>query len=243
VSKIIKNFNHYIKLIKDKSIKFGVDSKNHTIYKHNNMYLYFWIDENNNYMDGMQYRVDKDILWTWSTPQEFYEQYINKDKQLKFIEYSFRKYGEPKLSKPKELKGIKQTFSIDYIPKKCKCPIFILGNDVWVQHNDYFSPSMDLPSEDIGMPLGVLCKKYLDKDKKNKFVYPDAWGDIVLRQQAWIKIENLMHRLRLGDFELDLLKDILRQQEMICGFKENELICTDMERFWERVIIECKKYS
>ena len=151
-------------------------------------------------------------------------------------------YGEPKLAKPKELKGIKQSFSVDYIFKKCKCPVFILNNDVWIQHKDYFSPSMKLPIEDQGMPLGVLAKKYLNKNKGNKFLYPDSWGDIVLRSEAWILVKNLIHTIKQDEFELNILNDIIRQQEKVCKFEEYDLCCSDMERFWEKVIKECKKY-
>lgn len=166
----------------------------------------------------------------------------NVNKPLKFNLYSFRQYGEPKLPKPKELKGIKQLFTIDYIPKKCRCPIFIENDNLWIRHNDYFSPSMNLPNDEIGAPLDVLAKKYLDKDKSKKFVYSDAWGDIVLRQEAWIKLENLIHWIDRDVFELDILNEILRQQEKLHNFEEYELCCTDMERFFEKVINSTKKY-
>jgi len=118
---------------------------------------------------------------------------------MEFIHYP-RFYGQPKLKKPKELKGIKQTFSIDYILKKCKCGVFVIGDDVWVRHKDYFSSSLKLPREDIGKPLGALANKYCEKSKKEKFVYPDAWGDIVLKNEAWIRLKGLM---------IDIKSDIL----------------------------------
>lgn len=236
----MNNHKNYINLIKNQSIQVG-ELNNHIVYQYQDKYLYFWIDENNNYIDGMQYTIKNEIGWTWITPKEFYEKHINKDNKLQFIEYLFRKYGQPKLSKPKELKGVKQAFSVDYIVKKCKCQVFIKDNDIWVKHGDYFSPSMKVRDEDMGMPLEVLCKKYLGKDKSNKFIYPDAWGDIVLKQEAWIKLENLVYRLQIGELELDLLNQILRQQEKVCGFKDYDLCCTDMERFWENVIKETKK--
>ena len=82
--------------------------------------------------------------------------------------HSFRKYGQPKLDKPKELKGIKQALSVDYIPKKCKCQVFILDKDIWIKHGDYFSPSMKV--EEIGAPLDYLVNKYTDKTKGKKFI-------------------------------------------------------------------------
>jgi len=101
---------------------------------------------------------------------------------------------------------------------------------------------MKLPIEDQGMPLGIIAKKYLNKQKNNKFIYPDSWGDVVLRSEAWILIKNLIHIIKQDEFELNILNDIIRQQEKVCKFEEYDLCCSDMERFWEKVIKECKKY-
>ena len=155
---------------------------------------------------------------------------------LRFEFYSFRRYGEPKLTKPKKLKGIKQIMSIDYVPKKCRCPIFILDSDVWIRHNDYFSEPMRLSLEDMGMPLGHVAKKHMDKGKRQKFIYPDAWGSIVLRNQAWICIYNLLKQIEENRFQLDIINDIREQQERLHGFDEYDLCSTDMERFWEKVV-------
>lgn len=46
------------------------------------------------------------------------------------FKHIIRFYGEPKLKKVKELNSIKQEFSVDYIPKKCKCQVFIEGNNL-----------------------------------------------------------------------------------------------------------------
>jgi hypothetical protein len=155
---------------------------------------------------------------------------------LKFVLYSYRAYGDPKLKKPKELKGIKQAFSVDYIPGKCRCPVYLEGNNIWIKHRDYFSPSMKLPTEDIGAPLNVLITKYTDKKKGKKFIYSDAWGDIVLRSEAWIKLENSHYWMRKRVFVLDILNELLRQQERLHGWEPYELCCSDMERFLERMI-------
>ena len=155
---------------------------------------------------------------------------------IKFIVYSTRLYGQPKLSKPKELKGIKQSFSVDYIPKKCKCQVFIKDDDVWVKHRDYFSSPMRVAFEDIGMPLSYKVKKYLGQKKAEKFAYPDSWGDIILRNEAWLAIKNLYKQVKGGRFLLDILKDIRERQEMYHEFELGDLMCTDMERMWEKVI-------
>lgn len=146
-----------------------------------------------------------------------------------------RFYGEPKLKRPKELKGLKANFTVDYIPKKCKCSVYIVGDDIWVQHRDYFSSSMDLPIEDIGAPLDVLCKKYLNKDKSKKFIYGDAWGDIVLRNEAWIHIENVVSYAK-ENLPYQVVYEIIQEQERINGFEDLELIGTDMERMWDNIL-------
>ena len=100
-----------------------------------------------------------------------------------------------------------------------------------------------MPVEDIGAPLGNLAKKYLDQNKKNKFIYPDSWGDIVLRNEAWILIENLMQEIKDDVFEPDIINHIYRGQEKVCGFEEYELCCTTMERFWEKVVKGCIEFE
>ena len=192
-------------------------------------------------MNGLQYRFSDEICWTWSNPEEFYNKFIRDE--LKFEIYSHRFYGEPKLKKPKELKGIKQAFSVDYIPKKCRCQCFVKDNDLWVKHKDYFSESI-YAKEDEGTPLSYRSKKYLGKQKgKDKgFCYSDTWGNIVLRDEAYLKINNLIPQIQSGRFILDIINDIREQQEQYHKFEKNDLVCTDMERFWENIVKETKKY-
>lgn len=230
--------------------------KKHYLYKTSNglipVYLY---KDKEFYLDGLSYievlynKLNNKLILSKnnyvyfpmsvsSTPQRFLNKFRPKN-QIKFSIYSFRKYGEPKLSKPKELKGIKQSFSINY-NKHCKCPVFIKDNDIWIKHKDYFSPSVNSKdNEDLGASLDFLTKKYLNKDKKQKFIYGDSWGDIVLRQEAYICIKNLLKHIK-EDFELDIINKIIKQQEKIHKFKKYELEDTNMSRFWEKVINKLK---
>jgi hypothetical protein len=169
----------------------------------------------------------------------FYKEPIN----IEFNIYSFRKHGEAKLSKPKELKGLKLSFSVDYIPKKCKCGVFVFNGDAWIKHNDYFSQSMSLPPEDQGKGLEYLANKYCNKQRKTKFIYGDSFGDIVLRQEAWIVIKRLYNAVKQDIFVLDIKNEIIKQQEVYHGFQTYELMCTPMERFWEKVIDELKMFK
>lgn len=202
-------------------------------------YVYFWRGNDGKYLDGLQYISHGDILWSWSNPKEFYDKFVNGSHDLRFELVSFRNYGQPKLKKPAELKGIKQAFSIDYIPKKCKCSVFVNGDDVWIKHADYFSETMELPPEESGAPLDYLTQKYVGSEKAKKFIYGDAWGSIVLRNEAWICLRNVRYWLRDYDENtLTITQKLLRQQERLHGWGDYSLVNTYMERFIERVIGE-----
>ena len=71
--------------------------------------------------------------------------------------------SSPDTSKPKCLKGIKQFDSAYY--ERRKCPLYIDGLDLYIQHNDYFSPS------------------------SSAFDEPDGKGKVYIRK-AWLKLEN-----------------------------------------------------
>lgn len=153
---------------------------------------------------------------------------------MRFKHY-IRNYGEPKLKKPAELKDISQEYSVDYIPKKCKCQVFIEGDNLWIKHRDYFSGPIEYEEGDIGAPLEALAKKYLGSTKKNKFVYGDAWGQVIARNEAWICLEDFMIDVKKKHF-LDILSDILRQQEIACNLDIYDLECSDMARMYEEII-------
>lgn len=229
------DFLKYISLIKDNSSGTYI-IRGRKCEKINDMYVSFFIDDKGNYLNGLQFICKNDFGWSYSEPKEFALLYLNS--KLNFKEHSVRFYGEDKLSKPKELKGIKQAFSVNYIENKARCQVFIKGNDVWIKHIDYFSPSLEVEPEDIGAPLKVLCDKYTDKNsRKRKFVYDDSWGDIVLRNEAWLCIENLMLQRKLMH-PTDILNQILSQQEekSIFKFDELELQDTYMSRFFENLL-------
>ncbi|MCD3216897.1 hypothetical protein G8S55_06470 [Clostridium botulinum C] len=235
-----------------------IKNKKHYLYKSRRglIPVNLW-EEGGFYFDGCQYIEGRyDVVtktvkpfqdtyitikeWTYSNPKEFLD--IFKSYELEFKEDSVRTYGQPKLIRPKELKGVKQAFSVDYIRNKCKCQVFVKDNDVWIKHKDYFSPSLQLPNEDIGMSLGYLCEKYVGKKRSERFIYADSWGDIILRNEAWICIKNLVYRIKIGEFPPYILNDILRQQEKLRGLNQYELCSSYMDRFWENVIAETKKY-
>ena len=67
----------------------------------------------------------------------------------------------------------------------------------------------------------------------------DAWGSIVLRNEAWIKLENLILDIKDRVFPVRLKDNILRQMEAYHEF--TNMITGDMERFIESVIKTVEK--
>jgi hypothetical protein len=110
---------------------------------------------------------------------------------MEFYIHSSRKYGEPKLSKPEPLCGVNQTFSEVFIHNKCSFPVFVLkdADQIWIKAQDWFSPSFIPPvPQDVGKPQHETLAKYFpnQKPQNEKFMYPDNYGSVVLRCEAWI---------------------------------------------------------
>lgn len=176
------------------------------------------------------------ITWTICDIEKFYNNIFAVDK-MRYVEYSFRAHGQPKLSRPKELKGIKSIGSAEFIPKHCNTQTFIKDNDVWIKHTDYFSRLWRPPAgERVDMPQSYYLNKYFNISRTEKFVYADNWGGIVLRNEAWLKIENLIPMCKYKDISyLQIAREILQlQKRVITGMSipvENE-----WERYWENVV-------
>ena len=119
--------------------------------------------------------------------------------------------------------------------------MFILDDDVWIKHGDYFSEVVPPEPHELGMPLNYFCEKYMGKNRAAKFIYEDSWGSVILRNEAWIRLDNLIKDIENGVFVLDIVYNILRQQEHYHGFDIHELSPSYMERFWESVVKELAK--
>ena len=114
--------------------------------------------------------------------------------------------------------------------------IFIKDNDAYLKHTDYFSSSWKPPKgERIDMPLSYYMKKYFSKDKKDKFVYPDCWGDIVLRNEAWILLKDIIPLIKTENEVIATQKILkLQQQERKYSHINSSNEC-EWKNFWERV--------
>lgn len=164
---------------------------------------------------------ESNLLWNYSTIEDFYNKYIeNVNNILLYEEISKRNYGEPRLRKPKELTGIKQAFSLQYIGRKNQ--IFIKNNDVWIKDNDYFSQSIS---------QGEAKRRYINFKVNNKFIYNDNFANIILRNEGWICIRNLI--LYLNDVHIKY-----KLKKISCDFYGWKIqdINPYLERFYDNLI-------
>jgi len=220
------NNNNYCEGIISLAIEVCKDSSNRTICRISlpisDIIVRLYHNKEGSWCDFCEYCIAKTGIscFTFSTPELVYNTF--NIKPINYNVLSFSRGKDEKLAKPTELKGIKQNGSVDFIKGKCKCPFYILGNDIYIKHNDYFSPSY-IREEDIGTPLSYRCEKYgVEKKVGQKFIYEDSWGDIVLRQTAWIKIENVLPYLKIFNL-VDVSNAVLREIERFHNFKEYSL--------------------
>ena len=247
ITEYIEDYHsEYCEKIMELSEEQFFDYKGRIVYVINTYYGKLYVrlykdNSDNKWYDYCEYQLHKNnslikpILYTMSNPKDVYFKYV--EANIKYEILSFRKYGEPKLEKPKELKGIKVVGSVEFIKDKCNPQYFIKDNDVYVKHTDYFSPMYCRP-EDIGMPLSYRCEKYGIKPKKEKFVYNDNWGAIVLRQEAWIKISGLLFLLEELNYS-EAAKEIVKEMAK-CHKCRAEDIDLEWERFFEKLCKEIK---
>lgn len=93
--------------------------------------------------------------------------------------HTYRVYGQPKIKKPKELKGLKPKFKVSQ--GDCKSAkrddVYVVGNDVWVYFADLFSRYATFPDVgDMTLPTAAIAAKYnLDRKRFKTFVYADGW--------------------------------------------------------------------
>lgn len=111
----------------------------------------------------------------------------------------YRIYGQPKIHKPKELKGIKPSFSLPLNSSGRKNQVYIKDKDVWVYFFDLFSREHAFPDpEDAGLPTAALRRKYPDVLKaggREKFIYPDSWATILDRNEGCVRFPGLISEI------------------------------------------------
>lgn len=183
--------------------------------------------------------------------------FVEIEPTVKVIILSERRWGQPKLETPKELKGIKRSFVMpsNYNRHNArKCPVYIVGDDVYVFHKDWFSASYK-PSKyclentlcsmnDVihDFNVNVVSKhegmKPISEYYRGKFMYNDNWGEIVLCNHAWIKLENLMYDIKNDCKKFHIEFSVLRQLEKLLNIKFGNL--DEISRlFFGDVVYKC----
>ena len=81
----------------------------------------------------------------------------------------------------------------------------------------------------------------MGKDKKSKFVYNDCWGSIILRNEAWIKVENIVCKTKIMN-ELEMKEYLFKLFKDMTKLKISDLYGGTWERFWENVSKELYKF-
>ena len=91
------------------------------------------------------------------------------------------------------------------------------------------------------MPLSYYAEKYFNKNKNEKFIYPDCWGSIVLRSEAWIKLKDIIPLIETEN-NIIVAKEIIKLQRTD-EYSPRD-IETDLEwlRFWENVSKVVRSY-
>lgn len=203
--------------------------------------FYFWGEDDNFETNGMQYKTTETSFWHWTTVEDVHALLFDYP-HLEYSVHSITSPNKPKITKPSELRGIKQITSIPYIQDRALCGIFLNGNDVWVKHTDYLGTTVDIPHL-VGVPLLTRMKVMGLKPKAKKFIYDDNWGSIVQKKQAWVKISNLNHPMHLKTNEYALSNEILSLLGDTEKLSYESLVDTNMSRFWECVVKKVREYS
>lgn len=179
----------------------------------------------------IQYRMDTDSLWRLGQPEELLSLY-HPAMRLELV--SQRRYGMPKLSKPPEIKGVPQSFSLPYIwggQKNVKVtnPVFVKGGDIFIKVRDYMSATFRPPLGFAGAPLSVILKNFFPgKMAKSKFIYDDCWGNVVLRGEAWFCFRYVLPLIR-EERPVTALQALIRLSREFPEFgRDWELFCEEL---------------
>ena len=179
----------------------------------------------NNYCQYIDLALSS-ILWTVDTIENFYKKYIEHINDfLEYFEFSKRAYGEPKLVKPVELKGLRPIYSIQCNGRKNQ--IFIKNNDIWIKDNDYFS---------ICLSQEEARKRGIQFTVREKMIYKNNFSPVILRGEGWICIRNLL--LYINDRNIQE-----RLKNEICSFYHwnvSEFVGT-IEIFYDNLISKLKQ--
>ena len=166
---------------------------------------------------------------------------------------AYRRYGEPKLTTLKEMKGAEKILSLPLRGKrKSQVYLNIETDCVYIKCADLFSEEMSFPdAEDASMPTSALVKKYPERFPKGRkvkgFVYADAWCPIIEANTGILKIEGLLAELNpkscrllaipfLPAIKYRITTDILNLPESNSNGIDS--YAADMDRFISNIVDE-----
>ena len=93
------------------------------------------------------------------------------------------------------------------------------------------------------MPTSYYLKKYFDKIKKDKFTYPDGWGSIILRNNAWLVIRNAVPMLLCREIDYaQIARMIWESQAKVEKIGLYDDISLEWLRFWEDAVKKARAY-
>lgn len=170
--------------------------------------------------------------WNLTNPADFCKQFLFP--QAEYVVLSSGKNHK----KPQELCGIMKFASVSF--GKCKCQLFLKGDDLYINHHDYFSWSWRPPADDLGKPTTYYLKKYFGIARPEKFCYADCWGDIVLQNKAWLRITNFVPMVKILNAPQIAKKvwPMIREYHNWPSCEQN----TDWEQFLDCVAVTTKNY-
>lgn len=203
----------------------------------------YYLDPTGHYYDLVEYRRFQQIArtfnfcWTLEPPESFFDKFIRRPSVALSI-YSRRKYGQPKLTKPEELKGVRQAFSVPF-HFRVTCSCFINEGDLWIKHRDFFSEIWQPPKDDRGQSTSYYLQKNFKRSKiPQKFIYDDLFSSIILRAEAWLVVRNLLPCLMVhGPNETTAIVE--NKFKHLVGL---EFIEQEWRAFWSNAVMAaCKK--
>lgn len=161
----------------------------------------------------------------------FYKEPIRLPYELQLIDW--RKYGEPRLVKPKECNNATQIGTAKWSNASCKIYFIEDTREVFILHRDWYSAYMERSE------YNKIHKNQLDI--KKKFVYADGGNTIVLRNEAILKF--YLPKLEIFNSYADYIlryRLLLTQQWARNIFNvdycDNSFNYCEVERFLEEVL-------
>lgn len=154
---------------------------------------------------------------------------------MKYEVIQARRWGAPKLKRPKELKGLKKAFSVG--DRRLRLDWYLLpGGKAIVYCNTFFSKSYSPPPEfgpcySMNETIEAFNKQYprlaLNK-KKGRFIYEDSFGEIILRNEAWLEFSGLPEQFRFMELNAEIQNVFFACHGELC----------DDPAGWRRVLVD-----